>query len=152
MNAFEPGAPAEVILDRREAAIRRIAQRKHRTFKLYAGIMVAANVLIVALWAALALAGRLDSVIVYVWPGQPPLPSGFFWPIFPLAICGVLVLLSARRAYPSTGYPEREIEQEMTRAGTSGPPSGERRAEPAKPATGPGSPDTEDAKPLHEGC
>ncbi len=143
MKTSEPGAPADVILDRREAAIRRIAQRQHRTFNLYAGIMVAANVLVVALWAALALAGRLDMVTVYVWPGQPPLPSGFFWPILPLAICGVLVLLSARRAYPRTGYPEREIEQEMTRAGTGGPPSGGHRAEPAQLATGPRSPDTE---------
>lgn len=140
MKTSKPGAPADVILDQREAAISRIAARQHRTFKLYAGIMVAANVLIVALWAALALAGRLDMVTVYVWPGQPPLPSGFFWPIFPLAICGVLVMLSARRAYPRTGYPDREIEKEMTRAGSSGPPSRGRRAE---PAMGPRSPDTE---------
>lgn len=136
---FPPSAPpvdgAVRLADDREAAVRRIGLRRHRAFRIYTAVLVAANALVVAFWVVLALAGRLDMVRVYVWPNQPPLPAGFFWPIFPIAICGVLWLLSWRRAYPRNGYPEDEIEREMARVRATGMTDHPRRIQAPVPAS-----------------
>ncbi len=99
----------------REAAVQRIAAKRHRAFRIYAGVLAAANTLVLAFWAVLAVSGHLDMITVRILPNQQPLPTGFFWPIIPIAICGLLVLASWRRAYPSNGYPQEEIEREMAR-------------------------------------
>lgn len=99
--------------DQRVAAAHRIAHRRQRAFKIYAGVLAAVNALIVAFWVVLAIIGRLDLVHISVWPGQPPLPDWFFWPVIPIAICGYLVLMSARRAYPRGGYPDDVLMQEI---------------------------------------
>lgn len=101
--------------DKRAAAAQRIAVRRHRAFKVYVGVLAAVNAVIVAFWVALAIGGRLDLVKISVWPNQPPLPEGFFWPVFPIAICGFLVWMSARRAYPRDGYADEVIDQEIAR-------------------------------------
>jgi hypothetical protein len=103
----------------REAAVRRLADRRHRAFRIYAGVLAAANTLVVAFWAVLAVSGNLAMVTVRVLPHQQPLATGFFWPIIPIAICGLLLLASWRRAYPRNGYPPDEIEREMARTKTS---------------------------------
>ncbi|WP_286168182.1 hypothetical protein [Phycicoccus sp. SLBN-51] len=101
--------------DERAAAAQRIAHRRHRAFWIYAGALGAANALVVAFWVVLATVGRLDVVTISIWPGQPPLPKGFFWPIIPIAVCGYLVFMSARRAYPSDGYPDDVLDEEVAR-------------------------------------
>ena len=101
--------------DERAAAAQRIAHRRHRAFWIYAGALGAANALVVAFWVVLATVGRLDVVTISIWPGQPPLPKGFFWPIIPIAVCGYLVFMSARRAYPSDGYPDEVLDEEVAR-------------------------------------
>ena len=132
---FTPStAPTGQTADARDAAVRRIAQREHRRFWSYAIVLAAANALIMAFWVGLALAGRLDMVKIYLWPNRP-LPAGFFWPIFPIAICGVLVLASWRRAYHRRGYRPEETEREIARTGTSDTVSSPRSAEGPRPAS-----------------
>jgi hypothetical protein len=101
--------------DQRVAAAHRIAHRRQRAFKIYAGVLAAVNALIVAFWVVLAIIGRLDLVHISVWPGQPPLPDWFFWPVIPIAICSYLVFMSARRAYPRDGYSDEVLMQEIAR-------------------------------------
>jgi hypothetical protein len=95
---------------------------------------VGANLLVVALWAVLATSGQLDLVKISLWPGQPPLPAGFFWPIFPIAICAVHCWFSWRRAYPRHGYPDGEIERELARVTTAGVPDPALRTPSTRPA------------------
>jgi hypothetical protein len=101
--------------DQRVAAAHRIAHRRQQAFKIYAGVLAAVNALIVAFWVVLAIIGRLDLVHISVWPGQPPLPDWFFWPVIPIAICSYLVFMSARRAYPRDGYSDEVLMQEIAR-------------------------------------
>jgi hypothetical protein len=134
-SSASPAVGTARLADDREAAVRRIVYRRHRAFRIYTAALVGANALVVAFWLVLAAAARLDMVKVYVWPNQPPLPTGFFWPIVPIAICAVLWVLSWRRAYPRNGYPHDEIEREMARGRTDGMSDRPRRTDAPRPAS-----------------
>lgn len=135
-------SPSDRMAADREAEVRRIADKRHRAFRIYACVLAAANALVVAFWAVLALSGHLDMVRIRVWPDQQPLPTGFFWPIVPIAICGLLLLASWRRAYPRNGYRQEEIEREMARAKTSDIAPSASPAEGIRPASATPSPPT----------
>lgn len=134
--------------DERAAAVQRLTLKRHRAFKIYAGVLAAINAVIVAFWVALAIWGRLDVVKISVWPNQPPLPEGFFWPIFPIAICTVLVWMSARRDFSPSSYSDEVVAQEIARFGGQSPAS-EHAGRPAVPIvtrTVPSRPSAADTK------
>ena len=76
---------------RRELAIRRLKEKNG--FKIHLFVYVVVNAMIVLVW---------------LFTG-----SGFFWPIFPIALWGMGVVLNGWAVYFGDRYTEEQIQREM---------------------------------------
>ena len=92
-------------LQRREVAIKRIKAKN--AFKVHLLVYVAVNTALVVTWVVLAVGGWLHYVRV------EPLPSNFFWPIFPMVGWGVGVAINGYVVYRGNVITEEQIAREM---------------------------------------
>jgi hypothetical protein len=92
---------------RRELAIKRIKAKN--AFKIHLLVYVAVNTALVVTWVVLAVGGWLHFVHV------EPLPSNFFWPVFPIVGWGIGVAINGYVVYRGNVITEEQIEREMKR-------------------------------------
>ena len=78
----------------REKAIKQL--KKQRDFRSHLLVYVLVNAFLVAVWALTN-------------------PDGFFWPVFPMAIWGIGVVMNAWDVYRGDEFSEAEIRREMER-------------------------------------
>ena len=78
----------------REKAIKQL--KKQRDFRSHLLVYVLVNAFLVAVWALTN-------------------PDGFFWPVFPMAIWGIGVVMNAWDVYRGDEFSEAQIRREMER-------------------------------------
>jgi hypothetical protein len=91
---------------RRELTIKRIKAKN--AFKVHLVVYLAVNAVLVVSWGVLA-ATRWSHYVV-VWPG---LPQDFFWPILPIVVWGIGVVITGYVASRGNGYTEEQIQREL---------------------------------------